>query len=235
MASCASMRWRRRRLALLVDLVRPSEIERLPESRAEEVLGISVPLIASAPFEAFCGSKAPLRASRIPGRARCPRHRVARPDAAARPPASLNDCDDERPERRYTETSWPHPLTVDRPVDGTRPERGVVSALRDRADLAIDTSNLTTAEMRTSVGGPFCGGTIGLCVFLISLAYLRDMPREGDLILDMRLLENRRSASELPLLHRFLPRRCAAGSWLTSSHRDLPSSDPCARRGRTAG
>jgi hypothetical protein len=52
------------------------------------------------------------------------------------------------------------------------------------------------------------------------------MPREGDLILDMRLLENRRSASELPLLHRFLPRLRAAGCWLTSSYRDLPSPDP---------
>jgi serine kinase of HPr protein (carbohydrate metabolism regulator) len=45
------------RLALLVDLVKPSEIERLPESRAEEVLGISVPLIVLAPFEPSAAAK----------------------------------------------------------------------------------------------------------------------------------------------------------------------------------
>ena len=47
----------RARLALLVDLVEPSEIERLPESRAEEVLGLSVPLIALAPFEPSAAAK----------------------------------------------------------------------------------------------------------------------------------------------------------------------------------
>jgi HPr kinase/phosphorylase len=45
------------RLALLADLVKPSEIERLPESRAEEVLGISVPLIVLAPFEPSAAAK----------------------------------------------------------------------------------------------------------------------------------------------------------------------------------
>ena len=44
-------------LALLVDLVPPSEIERLPETRAEEILGISLPSIASTPFEASAAAK----------------------------------------------------------------------------------------------------------------------------------------------------------------------------------
>ncbi len=51
------------------------------------------------------------------------------------------DCDDERLERRYTETRRPHPLAGDRSImDGIRRERQVLSALRDRADLVIDTS-----------------------------------------------------------------------------------------------
>jgi len=40
------------RLALIVDLVAPDAVERLPEPRFEAVLGLSYPLVALAPFEA---------------------------------------------------------------------------------------------------------------------------------------------------------------------------------------
>src|SRR5712672_4403428 len=57
------------------------------------------------------------------------------------------DCDDERLERRYTETRRPHPLAGDRPIkEGVRLDRRVDSALRNRADLVIDTSLLTAAD-----------------------------------------------------------------------------------------
>jgi serine kinase of HPr protein (carbohydrate metabolism regulator) len=45
------------RLALLVDLVPPEEVERLPEPRLEEVLGLAIPLITLAPFEASAAAK----------------------------------------------------------------------------------------------------------------------------------------------------------------------------------
>ena len=44
-------------LALLVDLVPSAEIERLPKARFEEILGLPVPLIALAPFEASAAAK----------------------------------------------------------------------------------------------------------------------------------------------------------------------------------
>ena len=44
-------------LAMLVDLAAAAEIERLPESRFEEVLGVAIPLIALAPFEASAAAK----------------------------------------------------------------------------------------------------------------------------------------------------------------------------------
>ena len=66
------------------------------------------------------------------------------------------DCDDEPLQRRYTETRRPHPLAGDRPVtDGIRLERRVVSALRDRADLVIDTSDLSAAELKRLLTGHF--------------------------------------------------------------------------------
>jgi HPr kinase/phosphorylase len=44
-------------LVLLVDLVPPTEVERLPESRSEDVLGVAVPVMALAPFEASAPAK----------------------------------------------------------------------------------------------------------------------------------------------------------------------------------
>jgi serine kinase of HPr protein (carbohydrate metabolism regulator) len=44
-------------LALLVDLVAPDAIERLPEGRSEDVLGLPIPAVALAPFEASAPAK----------------------------------------------------------------------------------------------------------------------------------------------------------------------------------
>jgi serine kinase of HPr protein (carbohydrate metabolism regulator) len=44
-------------LALVVDLVRPELVERLPQARSETFLGLAVPLVALAPFEASAAAK----------------------------------------------------------------------------------------------------------------------------------------------------------------------------------
>jgi len=44
-------------LALIADLVAPERIERLPELGRETVLGIAVPVVALAPFEASAAAK----------------------------------------------------------------------------------------------------------------------------------------------------------------------------------
>ena len=76
------------------------------------------------------------------------------------------DCDDERLERRYTETRRPHPLAGDRPImDGIRRERQVVSALRDRADLLIDTSALTATDLKRLLDRAFCARCRRACAF----------------------------------------------------------------------
>ena len=101
------------------------------------------------------------------------------------------DCDDERLERRYTETRRPHPLAGDRPiVDGIRRERQVVSALRDRADLVIDTSSLSAADLKRVVTGHFALDSCGLRLFVTSFAYRNGIPRDADLIFDVRFLDN---------------------------------------------
>ena len=44
-------------LALVVDLVPSAQVERIPDSRLEMVLGLAIPVIALAPFEASAAAK----------------------------------------------------------------------------------------------------------------------------------------------------------------------------------
>ena len=104
-------------------------------------------------------------------------------------------------ERRYTETRRPHPLAGDRSImDGIRRERQVVSALRDRADLVIDTSALTAADLKRLLTGHFALDACGMRVFVTSFAYRNGIPRDADLIFDVRFLDNPYYVDELRTL-----------------------------------
>ena len=56
---------RRAEVVLLVDLAHPERIERLPEPATESLLGLDLPLIALAPFEASSVAKLRLALTRI--------------------------------------------------------------------------------------------------------------------------------------------------------------------------
>ena len=82
----------------------------------------------------------------------------------------------------------------------TDPERTVfrvVSALRDRADLVIDTSNLSAADLKRLLTGHFALAAGGLRVFVTSFAYRHGIPRDADLIFDVRFLNNPHYVPEL--------------------------------------
>ena len=51
-------------LAMIVDLVPPEHVERLPDPAEEEVLGVALPLLALAPFEASAPAKLRLALAR---------------------------------------------------------------------------------------------------------------------------------------------------------------------------
>ncbi len=102
------------------------------------------------------------------------------------------DCDDDVLLRRFTETRRRHPLALDRPVtDGIRVERAQLARLRDRADPVIDTSETTPADLRRllhqTIGDD---GRQKLAVFVMSFAYGRGLPRQADLVFDVRFLRN---------------------------------------------
>lgn len=102
------------------------------------------------------------------------------------------DSDDEVLRRRFTETRRRHPLAADRPVvDGIVAERSLVHVLRDRADLILDTSSLAQAELKRLVQEHFAlDAKPGLAVSVISFAYRHGLPREADLVFDVRFLAN---------------------------------------------
>jgi UPF0042 nucleotide-binding protein len=102
------------------------------------------------------------------------------------------DCDDELLERRYTETRRRHPLAADRPVaDGIRLERQRVWPLRGRADLVIDSSALTPADLKRLLYGHFAlDAAPGIALFVTSFSYRHGLPRDADLVFDVRFLRN---------------------------------------------
>jgi len=101
------------------------------------------------------------------------------------------DCDDDRLERRYTETRRRHPLAAERPVaDGIRLERERMRPLRDRADLVIDTSLLTPGDLKRVLHGNFGLGDVEFGIFVTSFSYRHGLPRDADLVLDVRFLRN---------------------------------------------
>ncbi|HLO74933.1 MAG TPA: RNase adapter RapZ [Magnetospirillum sp.] len=102
------------------------------------------------------------------------------------------DCEDDVLRRRFTETRRPHPLATDRPlIDGIRHERTLVSPLKRRADVVFDTSALAPGEFKRVLAGHFgLEANRGLMVFVTSFAYRNGLPREADLVFDVRFLSN---------------------------------------------
>ncbi|WP_119167174.1 RNase adapter RapZ [Algihabitans albus] len=101
------------------------------------------------------------------------------------------DCADDVLQRRFTETRRRHPLAQERPLaDGLAAERTMTAPLKARADLVVDTSNLAVPDFRRLITGHFGLGSGGLVVFVTSFSFRQGLPREADLVLDVRFLRN---------------------------------------------
>ena len=108
------------------------------------------------------------------------------------------ESDDDVLSRRFTETRRRHPLAVDRPLlDGIAHERALIAPLKGRADLVIDTTSLPPAELRRVLAGHFRRADQALLLFVTSFSYRRGLPREADLVFDVRFLDNPHYVPEL--------------------------------------
>ena len=113
-----------------------------------------------------------------------------RPDITAR--LLFLDCDSETLLRRYTESRRPHPLAPDRPVkDGIGEERKHLGWVRDSSDIVIDTSALSPHAFKQLLAGHFAlERSLATRLAVMSFSYRRGLPREADLVFDVRFLKN---------------------------------------------
>ena len=102
------------------------------------------------------------------------------------------DCDDDVLQRRYTETRRRHPMSPDRPVaDGIQRERSLMQPVRGAADVMIDTSETAIGDLKTLLAGHFgAAAQAELALTVTSFSYRQGLPREADLVFDVRFLNN---------------------------------------------
>jgi UPF0042 nucleotide-binding protein len=110
------------------------------------------------------------------------------------------EADQETLVDRYKETRRRHPLAPEgRIVEGIRAERELLSPLRARADVVMDTSDLTGGMLRRRIAEEMLGSGAGgkLALTLLTFGFKNGPPRDADLTLDVRFLPNPHYVDEL--------------------------------------
>ncbi len=109
------------------------------------------------------------------------------------------DCAGHELVRRFSETRRRHPLALDRPAgDGIALERELLAELRRAADVVVDTTDFSSNDLRRAIATRFGdGGHKAFTLTLMSFGYARGVPRDADLVFDMRFLKNPHWVPEL--------------------------------------
>ena len=98
--------------------------------------------------------------------------------------------------QRYTETRRRHPLAPGGPLgtrvtDGIAREIQLMAPLREAADLVVDTTDVPLHELRRRMEARFRrDGAPGLAITVQSFGFPKGLPREADLVFDLRFLRN---------------------------------------------
>lgn len=101
------------------------------------------------------------------------------------------DCEDDVLLKRFTETRRRHPLALDRAVmDGIHIERAAVKSLRSYADMTIDTTDFSLNDLRGVLRERFGEESNSLSLFISSFSFRNGVPREADMVFDVRFLKN---------------------------------------------
>ncbi len=110
------------------------------------------------------------------------------------------EADEEALLDRYKETRRRHPLAPEgRIVEGIRAERELLSPLRARADVVMDTSGLTGGQLRRRIAEEMLDSDDHgkLALTLLTFGFKNGPPRDADLTLDVRFLPNPHYVDEL--------------------------------------
>lgn len=104
------------------------------------------------------------------------------------------DASDDVIIKRYKETRRSHPLGAEcgSLEQAIRLDREMMEPLRQRADYILDTSELPTAKLKGELKRLFGRGQQGdgMGVSVMSFGFKHGLPREADLVFDVRFLPN---------------------------------------------
>lgn len=102
------------------------------------------------------------------------------------------DCDTDILINRYKESRRPHPLRLDIPIaDTIKQERLWLDPLKKVADHKFDTSALTVPNLGKLLNSYFSTNkNLKLNLRILSFGYKYGVPRESDIIIDMRFIKN---------------------------------------------
>lgn len=103
------------------------------------------------------------------------------------------DSNDDVLIKRYKETRRNHPLARNgRVEDGIKIERSRIAFLRKEADYIIDTTSLLTRELKAELDKIFVENAEynNFIVSVVSFGFKYGIPRDADLVFDVRFLPN---------------------------------------------
>jgi UPF0042 nucleotide-binding protein len=101
------------------------------------------------------------------------------------------DCAGSELLRRYSETRRRHPLAPDRPAtDGIAAERELMEPLRRWADHVVDTTDTSPNALQQQIRDRFGSTADAPTLTLMSFGFSRGLPRNADIVLDVRFLRN---------------------------------------------
>lgn len=128
--------------------------------------------------------------------------RDLRGDARVRAELVFLDCSDDKLLRRFSETRRRHPMApAESPIEGIRREANLLGPVRDRADILIDTSEMSPHDLRADLARWFNQAPeMRLAVSVQSFSYKRGVPRSADMVFDVRFLQNPYWQAELRAL-----------------------------------
>lgn len=103
------------------------------------------------------------------------------------------DSNDDVLIKRYKETRRNHPLARNgRIEDGIKMERSRIAFLRKEADYIIDTTSLLTRELKAELDKIFIENAeySNFIINVVSFGFKYGIPRDADLVFDVRFLPN---------------------------------------------
>ncbi len=102
------------------------------------------------------------------------------------------DAEDRVLIRRYEESRRPHPQGGETLPAGITAERKLLSGLRAASDLIIDTSDLNIHQLRERVVARFGGEGKArpMHISMVSFGFKNGLPRDADVVFDVRFLPN---------------------------------------------